>query len=114
MPQTIPEDELPLYQIFADEACVTAHPWMSMGGIIVADKDRAAVSQHFRDAAADLGMPHTFKWTRVSAKNVWRYKKLVDLYFAYSRLGVLRFHSVNIPMFWVDHEDVPDIGYNKF
>jgi hypothetical protein len=36
----------------------------------------------------------------------------------YSRANVIRFHSINVPMFWVDHrkynQGVPDIGYNKF
>src|SRR5437867_1777593 len=101
MSQSVPEERLGLYRIFIDESCVTGHRWMALGGTIVSATNYEAVAISFANLKAQIGMAHEIKWERVSAKNVARYKRIVDTYFAFSRANILRFHSVTIPMFWV-------------
>lgn len=118
MPQTIPEEETKPYHIFGDETSVSEKRFLGIGTTIVSAENRESVSRSFTDLKAHLKLCDEIKWERVRARTEKRHEALVDMYFDFVKANKIRFHSMLIPLWDVNHrkhnEGIPDIGYSKW
>lgn len=120
--QKIPEEEIKLYHIFADETCheeagKEKHEWMALGATSVSDEHLAHVRAMFKAWKKRRGLKGEIKWTRTDDSNVERYMLLTTAYINLLNLGILQFNSMVIPKvafedpYW--DEEVPEIAYNR-
>lgn len=81
--------DVPCYVIYCDESChdlTPHHKFMSIGGLKVPRPDKARVSHELRGLMRSCNLNSELKWSKVSAKRLEDYKKIVDFFFQHPEL----------------------------
>lgn len=82
-------ESVPRYVIYCDESChdLTAHhTFMSIGGLLVPQSEKAALSRGLRLLMRSCDLNSEVKWSKVSNKRLEDYKKLVNFFFKHKQL----------------------------
>lgn len=96
--------DVPCYVIYCDESChdlTPHHKFMSIGGLKVPRPDKARVSHELRGLMRSCNLNSELKWSKVSAKRLEDYKKIVDFFFQHPELT---FRAIVVEQAKVDFE----------
>lgn len=79
---------VPCYVIYCDESChdITAHAFMSIGGLKVPRNEKARLSRELRALMRSCRLHSECKWSKVSDKRLQDYKKIVNFFFEHAEL----------------------------
>jgi len=89
MPRAHITSELPCFVIYCDESChdLTAHhKFMAIGGLKVPRTEKAHLSRELKNLMKSRNLNSELKWSKVSAKRLEDYKKIVDFFFQHTEL----------------------------
>jgi len=84
MVEANPSSEIQRYVIYCDESChelTPHHPFMSIGGLKVLRAEKARLSVQLSQLKRSCGLNSELKWSKVSAKRLEDYEKVIDFFF---------------------------------
>jgi hypothetical protein len=90
MLETKPGSEIQRYVIYCDESChelTPHHPFMSIGGLKILRAEKATLSQQLSQLKRSCGLNSELKWSKVSAKRLADYRKVIDFFFEHPEVG---------------------------
>ncbi len=106
------------YVVYCDESRhdhSAVNPYMAIGGMWLPRSLKESLTKEFRKLRAEVGLKGEVKWSKVSAKKLDAYQKLVDFFFDQEDL---RFRVILVDQSKVDvktfHGNDRELGFYKF
>lgn len=108
-------DPAEIAEVYIDESSQTKHRFLVLGGVSVMLQERPELDTLIQAARLPELPDSEAKWTKVSARKLPAYIRIVDTIF--DNLDLAHFHSLVVDMTRVDHRRFNDgnreIGFNK-
>jgi len=107
-----------MLDIYVDETCQNNHRYMVLGGVALRSRFAGELAAHFEAEKVRLGISQELKWTKVSRARLSAYEQIVDEYFRFARARQVKFHSVVVDTWKLDHARFSggdeETGFSKF
>lgn len=116
--RSMTQSPLKLLHIYGDETCQTQHKFMALSCLVCPPDGARTLATTILNIKTELDQPGELKWEKVKARNIEKYKKVVDAYFDALESIDASFHAVVVDTSRLNYglyaSGDKDMGFNKF